>query len=405
MAVEKDAEFIDAIHQFVLIEHVLDGLRLAAIAEHLVQREDGVVAGMVGVVASGAIGHLAMLVAHRIVVGDRDRLVVGDEEAVLRAGCRAPAAHACVGTWLLEVDRRLAALLVLLGVLRHPVFMGAPAEFRGLQAFGDEALNGPGVPEDVKRLGVLGALRVALRDVDTLDAQLLHELRPAFAILGRGFLETQPRLVCKVHQGLLDEPGDHAGIGAAGGDGRRAAGVLRLLAADRFAQRVVGAFGVFHRGVEVEAEPGFDDRVDIEHVQLAAELHQVERPGVDREIDAETLAAAIGEKRLQEGLVVVFRDMCPDMSDAVPGKDLRSVVARIDNHHPALVELEVTFDERQGSATDGAEADHHDRARDFAMHRVVLFRHISLLRRLGITPLRRLADRERMGALIAMPAL
>ncbi len=153
---------------------------------------------------------------------------MGDEEAVLRAGRRAPGAHAGVGARLLEVDRRLAALLVLLGVLRHPVFVGAPAEFGRLQAFGDEAFDRPGVPEDVERLRVLGALRVTFGDVDALDADLLHQLRPAFAVVLIRLLELQADIVGEVDECLLDEPRDHARVGAAGRNGSGAARVLRL---------------------------------------------------------------------------------------------------------------------------------------------------------------------------------
>ncbi len=183
MAVEQHAEFVDAVLQLVLVENVVNRLRRAAVAEHFVQRENGVVGRMVGIVAGRAEGDFAILVANREVVGDRDRLVVRDEEAVLRAGRRAPGANAGVGAGLFQVDRRLVALLVLLGVLRHPLFVRAPAEFGRLQAFGDEAFDRPGVPEDVERLRMLGALGVALGDVDALDADLLHQLRPAFAIV------------------------------------------------------------------------------------------------------------------------------------------------------------------------------------------------------------------------------
>ena len=77
-------------------------------AEHLVQRQHRVVAGMIGVVAGRPVGDLALPVAHGEEICDRDRLVVGDEEAVLRAGCGAPAAHARVGARLVEEDRCLA---------------------------------------------------------------------------------------------------------------------------------------------------------------------------------------------------------------------------------------------------------------------------------------------------------
>jgi hypothetical protein len=192
-------------------------------------------------------------------------------------------------------------------------FVGAPAEFGRLQAFRDEALDRPGVPERVERLRVLGALGIALGDVHALDADLLHQLGPAFAVVLRRLFELDVEIPGKVHERLLDEPGDHARISAAGGDRGRAAGVLFLFLAQRFAQRIVGAVGVLHALVEVEAEPGFDDRVDIEHVEFAAELDQVERAGVDREVDAEALAAAFREERLQEVLVVLPGDMGLDM--------------------------------------------------------------------------------------------
>src|SRR5690606_30207939 len=109
------------------------GLLVAAVAEHLVQRKHGVVAGMIGVVAGRPVGHVTVLVAYREVIGDRNGLVVRHQEAVLRAGRRAPGAHAGVRAGLLQIDSCLAALLVLLGVLRHPLFVGAPAEFGRLQ--------------------------------------------------------------------------------------------------------------------------------------------------------------------------------------------------------------------------------------------------------------------------------
>ena len=70
--------------------------------------------------------------------------------------------------------------------------MRAPAEFGRLQAFRDEALDRPGVDEHVHRLRVLGALRVALGDVDALDAGLLGEPCPVLA--GLRLLEFQAEI-------------------------------------------------------------------------------------------------------------------------------------------------------------------------------------------------------------------
>src|ERR1700689_2232951 len=57
-----------------------------------------------------------------------------------------------------------------------------------------------------------------------------------------------------------------------------------------FAQGVVGARLIALALVEIEAGPRLDDGVDIERADLSAKAHEVERRGVDREIDAERLA-------------------------------------------------------------------------------------------------------------------
>src|SRR3546814_20956165 len=87
-----------------------------------------------------------------------------------------------------------------------------------------------------------------------------------------------------------------------------------------------------------------------------------------------------------------------DVLHAVTGQKFCLVFARVDDDHPALVEPEVTLDERRRAAADRAEADHHDRAGDLSMNGVVLFRHVLLLRSRGITPLRRMADRGTGGS-------
>ena len=194
--------------------------RSPALAEHLVQRQHRVVARVIGVVAGRPIDRLAAL-AQREVVGDRDRLVVRDQEAVLRLRRRRPRAHARIGAGLQQIDRRTAAGLVLAAVRRHPFFVRAPAELGRLQAFRDEAFDRPGVDEDVHRLWLLGALGVALGDVDALDAGLLGQPRPFLARLR--LLELEAEIGGDVQQRLLDEPRHHAGIGATAGHGGGAA--------------------------------------------------------------------------------------------------------------------------------------------------------------------------------------
>src|SRR5690606_31796895 len=133
-------------------------------------------------------GQCAISVAQGEIIGDRDRLVMGDEEAELRPGCRAPAAHPRRRAGPVEIDGGAAAVLVFVGVLRHPAFMRAPAKLGWLQALGDESLDRPGVPEGAERTRLARDLGVALGDMDALDAETLHEARPAGAVMGFGNL-------------------------------------------------------------------------------------------------------------------------------------------------------------------------------------------------------------------------
>ena len=83
---------------------------------------------------AGARACRAGWVANREGVGDGERLVVGDEEAVLRAAGRAPGPHAGVGAGLHEIDGGAAASFVGARILGHPIFMSAPTEFGRLHA-------------------------------------------------------------------------------------------------------------------------------------------------------------------------------------------------------------------------------------------------------------------------------
>ena len=56
--------------------------------------------------------------------------------------------------------------------------MGAPAQLRRLTALTHEALHGPRVHKFVTLLLDFRLLRVALGDVDHLDAELASQLRP-----------------------------------------------------------------------------------------------------------------------------------------------------------------------------------------------------------------------------------
>ena len=289
---------------------------------------------------------------------------MGDEEAVLRARGGAPGAHAGVGAGLQQIDRRSAAVMVAAAIVRHPCLMGAPAEFGRLHALGNKTLHRPGVHEHVHRLRLLGALGVALGDMDAFDAELVGELAPAFATLR--LVERRVGVAGDVEQRLLDEPRHHAGIGAAGGDRGGAAGALVLGGQQRLAQRVVRAFLGAHVLIEIEAKPWLHDGVDIERADLAAHGHDVDRGGVDRQVDAKALAAAGGEQRHQHLAVIVFCHSLLDETHAVRLGEL-TVLVRVDDDKAGFVIGKVPLDQRQGAFADRAETDHDNGTGNFRM--------------------------------------
>ena len=231
---------------------------------------------------------------------------MGDEEAELRPRGRGPGADARIGPGLVEVDRRAAAALMEARVGRRPLLVRAPAEFCRLHALRQEAFDRPGVDEHVARLRGLRALRVALGDMHALDAEAMGEAAPfVFRLRRRGFVA---KIGGEIDERLLDEPGDHAGIGPAAGDGGRSARIPAALAHHRLAQRIVGARFVAKRLVVIEPRPGLDDRVDVERADLAAIAHDVERRRVDREVDAEALTLARGQVLVERVAIVVARE-------------------------------------------------------------------------------------------------
>ncbi len=244
--------------------------------------------------------------------------------------------------------------------------MGAPAELGRLHAFGDETLHRPGVDEHVHRLRLLGALGVALGDMDALDAELHGKLAPAFAALR--LVDRRAGVAGDVDQRLLDEPGHHAGIGAAGGDRGGAARAFASRFEQRLAQRIVRAFFCAHALVEIEAGPRFDDGVDIERADFPAHAHDVDRRGVDREVDAKALAAAFGEQRHQQFAIIVLCHRLLDEAHAVLLREL-AVLMRIDDDKARSVIGEMPFDQRQRALADRAEADHDDGAGNLRVNR------------------------------------
>ena len=240
--------------------------------------------------------------------------------------------------------------------------MCPPAEFGGLHAFRQEPFDRPGVDEHVARLRALRALGVALGDMHPLDAEALREARPF--LFGLGLRSLVAEIAGEIDQRLLDEPGHHAGIGAAARDRGRAARILAPLGQHRLAQGVIGARLVAHRLVEIEARPGLDDGVDVERADLAAMTHEIERRRVDRQVDAETLPLARRQIFGQDVAVIVARDRKLDEADAALVQKFPVGIVGVDDDEAALVEFEMTLYQRQRALADRSEADHHDRASD-----------------------------------------
>jgi hypothetical protein len=172
VAVEEHAELVDAVDDLVLVEDVVLSCTVPACRTSRAATAPRRCRG--GRRSGRSAGTRASALAHGVVIGDRDRLVVGDEEAVLRAGRRAPGAHAGVGAGLEQVDRRR----------RQPSCVPRSRASRS-RACPSRARPAACPPTRSPRptrcsrrrpwASERGALGVALGDVDALDADALHE--------------------------------------------------------------------------------------------------------------------------------------------------------------------------------------------------------------------------------------
>src|SRR5882757_2212113 len=109
---------------------------------------------------------------------------MGDQKAVIGAFERGPAAHPHRGSRPQQVDRRLAAEIVLPPVGRKMPLMRAPPELGRLRTLAEKTVDRPGVDEFARRLWDARDLRVALGDVDRLDPEPMRESAPAGAVGG-----------------------------------------------------------------------------------------------------------------------------------------------------------------------------------------------------------------------------
>ena len=129
-----------------------------------------------------------------------------------------------------------------------------------------------------------------------------------------------------------------------------------------FAQGIVRAAFRSLAAVEIEAQPRLDHRVDVEHIQLAAIAHQIQRGGIHRQIDAEALSLAFGQQRAEQALVIVLGHRLLDKAHTGFVEQSTVGIGRVDHHQTRAVEFEMAFDQRQRTASDRAEADHHNRS-------------------------------------------
>jgi hypothetical protein len=182
-------------------------------------------------------------------------------------------------------------------------------------------------------------------------------------------------ITCQVEHSPLDKPRDHSGIRPAAGNSGRATWMLLLLGKQGLAQGVIGAVGIIDVTCIVEAGPWLDHRIDIECAHLAAQAHYIDGRSVDGKIDAETLAATFGQKRLEQRLVIFLGNGFLDEADATLVEQFLVGIARIDNEQAGLVIFEVAFDEGQGTPSDGTETDHHNRTGNFSIYRPFSLRH------------------------------
>ena len=182
VTVEEHAQLINALSYLLLDYLPLFGNYPAP--DSLERRNDCILAGVIGVVAGRPVDHLVSL-SNSEKVANGDGLIVGDEEAILRAKGGAPGFDLNIHAWLGHVDGALAAFPVTMGVGGFPFLVGPPAQLGGLVvALGNEAVNGPGVPE--LPLGPPGrsGLGISLCDVNALDSEVHHQESPL--LLGFG---------------------------------------------------------------------------------------------------------------------------------------------------------------------------------------------------------------------------
>ena len=122
-------------------------------------------------------------------------------------------------------------------------------------------------------------------------------------------------------------------------------------------------------GIGIEPGPRLDHRVDVKGIEILGELHQIDRGGIDRQIDDHAAARPCGEQRGEHVAVVFLGDCLVDETQLALVEQMAIRALRRDHGEFLPIEGEVALKERQRAFADRAEADHHDRAVEPRMQR------------------------------------
>src|SRR6202011_199029 len=120
--------------------------------------------------------------------------------------------------------------------------------------------------------------------------------------------------------------------------------------------------------IGIKSNPRLCDRIDIKRAKFMTKPHDRGRGHIDRQIYDKGLAAALREKRLQEGNEIIPPDRFLYKGNSPLIEKMTVLVLRVDDREARFVEFEMTFDERQHATPDRTKADQDNWTCDRAMH-------------------------------------
>ena len=314
---------------------------------------------MIGVVDRRPIRDLAIVCPQRQMVRNRDRFAMRDQESVIRAFERRPAANARCGAGTIEKYGRVASEAVTRGIDGKEAFMAAPSHFARLHGFTDESVDRPGVDELATLLALGTNLRIALGDVYDLDFQRLRQRRPV--LVARRLREFELVVRRHVDECLLDEYRREAGVRAHRHYRRRAVALVQPEGEHLFAQRVVGASRGGQRRILGSARPRFDARVEVENAAAPAMSQEREACHFDRQVQQEIALLHVG---LEDRLEVAFGERVRDKRHARVRRNAGLVFAARDDRYLRGIEIDMAQQQRECRLPDAAEAQHDQLSRE-----------------------------------------